>query len=132
MNEPLRRFLLLSLLAYCAASLFHFSHNAEFLGNYPNMPASISRGDVYMAWIALTAAGIAGYALYQLEFQRVGLVILAVYAVFGFDGFAHYILAPMSAHTTTMNVTIWLEVATAALLLITVGTVVVSGLRHRQ
>lgn len=132
MTESARRILPLSLLACCAASLFHFSHNAEFLGNYPNMPASISRGDVYLAWIALTAVGIAGYALFYFERRTVGLLILAVYAVFGFDGFAHYGLAPMSAHTATMNLTIWLEAATAGLLLITVGQIMAFGFRHGQ
>jgi hypothetical protein len=40
-----------------------------------------------------------------------------MYAVLGFAGLDHYVLAPMSAHTVAMNVTIWLEFATGLLLL---------------
>jgi len=36
----------------------------------------------------------------------------------GFGGLTHYGLAPLSEHTATMNATIWLEAATAALLLV--------------
>ena len=31
--------LLWCLLAYTAASLFHYTHNAVFLADYPNLPA---------------------------------------------------------------------------------------------
>jgi len=34
--------LLPALAAYAAASLFHHVHNAEFLDQYPNMPAWLS------------------------------------------------------------------------------------------
>lgn len=47
-----------------------------------------------------------------------GLILVAVYALLGFDGLGHYAVAPMSAHTFTMNFTIWAEVVAAALLLI--------------
>jgi hypothetical protein len=39
--------LLIFLLAYGAASLFHHVHNAEFLNEYPNMPTWLSRAQVY-------------------------------------------------------------------------------------
>jgi hypothetical protein len=44
--------------------------------------------------------------------------VIAVYALLGFGGLTHYGLAPLSEHTVTMNATIWLEAATAALLLV--------------
>jgi hypothetical protein len=40
--------LLIFLVAYAIASLVHYSHNAEFLGDYPNMPAWLSRAQVYV------------------------------------------------------------------------------------
>ena len=121
---------LISLLAYLAASLFHFTHNAEFLGNYPNMPAWISRVDVYGAWIAITAVGVVGYMLFRYEYRKIGLLVLAVYGTFGFDGLAHYSLAPTSAHTAIMNLAIWLQVATAGLFLITVAGLMAIGCKH--
>jgi len=108
--------LLILLLAYGAASLVHYAHNAEFLADYPNMPAWLSRAKVYVAWFGVTAIGMLGYLLVRRGHQLGGLCVIAVYAAIGFDGLAHYRLAPLSAHTATMNLSIWLEVATAALL----------------
>jgi len=101
---------------YASSSLLHFSHNAERLDAYPNMPVWITRADVYAVWLGLTAIGAAGVLLVWLRRPFVGLVLLAVYAAFGFDGLAHYTLAPMSAHTAMMNVTIWTEVVCAGVL----------------
>lgn len=116
------RGLLILLLAYTAASLLHYAHNAEFLADYPNIPAWLSRGKVYAAWFAVTAVGLIGYLLVWRGYRLVGLPVISVYAALGFDGLAHYGVAPFSAHTATMNLTIWLEVATAAVLLIAVVT----------
>ena len=103
---------------YCLASLAHFAHNAEFLGAYPNMPAWLSRFEVYAAWLAITALGAVALMLTNGRFVLAGLLLTAVYATLGFDGLAHYALAPVSAHTLVMNLTIGCEVAAAALLLV--------------
>src|ERR1700749_3790274 len=102
---------------FMSASLLHFSHNAEYLSEYPNLPVWLSRVAVYNTWCVLTAVGGLGYALYRLEYRRVGIGILALYATTGFDGFLHYGRAPLSHHTVTMNLTIWTEAVAAALLL---------------
>lgn len=104
------------LLSYCAASLLHFAHNAEYLADYPNLPDSFSRSRVYLAWLSILAIGVLGYALYRRGRYLTGLVVLAVYAGFGFDGLLHYTRAPFAAHTIAMNLTIWTEVIAAALL----------------
>ena len=104
------------LLLYCAASLLHFAHNAEYLADYPNLPDSFSRSGVYLAWLSILAIGVLGYALYRRGRYLAGLIVLAVYAGFGFDGLLHYTLAPFAAHTIAMNFTIWTEVIAAALL----------------
>jgi len=109
------------LLAFAAASLVHHVHNAEFLQDYPNLPASLSRGQVYAAWLGEAAIGAAGWVLFRLNYKRIGLGAIGVYALAGFGGLGHYAVAPMSAHTLAMNATIWLEVAAAALLLVAVG-----------
>jgi hypothetical protein len=107
MKHPL---LLAALVLYAGASLLHHAHNAEFLAEYPHMPAWITPGIVVAAWVATTAIGVAG--LFYRPF-------LALYALLGLYSFVHYALAPMSAHSMGMNVTILLEAGTAALLLIT-------------
>jgi hypothetical protein len=101
------------LLVYCAASFAHFWHNAEFLMEYPNLPAWLTRAQVYGVWLAITAVGAAGYLLLRARWRRLGLVVLAIYAAIGFDGLLHYTRAPLMAHTGTMNVTIWSEVLVA-------------------
>lgn len=117
MPSPDPRPLLALLLLYGAASLVHFTHNAEFLGDYPNMPAWLSRSGVYGAWIAVTAIGICGYVLWRRGYRILGLCVIAAYAALGFDGLAHYALAPFADHSATMHLTIGLEVAAAASLL---------------
>ena len=118
-------------LAYGAASLLHYTHNAEFLADYPNMPAWLSRAKIYVAWIGVTAVGVLGYLLVRRGYQLTGHFVIAVYAALGFDGLGHYTLAPVSTHTTTMNVTIWLEVASAALLLFAAAGLIVKQVRLR-
>jgi hypothetical protein len=110
------------LLLYLAASLLHFAHNAEYLGDYPNLPLSMTRASVYLAWCGLTSVGILGYVLYRSRWRLCGLALLGVYAALGFDGLLHYTRAPMEAHTAAMNFTIWFEVVAAALLFVAVLT----------
>jgi hypothetical protein len=121
--------LLIALAVYCAASLLHYAHNAAFVDAYPNMPAWLSSAKIHGAWMGVTAVGLAGYLLVWRGYQIVGFAVIVIYAVIGFDGLAHYGLAPVSAHSAMMNFTIWLEVATAALLLAVVATRMTKRLR---
>ena len=102
--------------AYGAASLLHFIHNAQFASDYPNFPDTITALQVYGAWLVVGATGLAGYLLMRIGRQVLGLIVTAIYAGLGFDGLLHYTLAPMSAHSFAMNLTILTEVALAALL----------------
>lgn len=121
--------LVVLLLAYAAASLFHHIHNAEFLSEYPNMPVWLTRARVYAAWIGVTAVGLGGYLLIRFRHQAAGLLVTAIYGLLGLDGLGHYALAPMSAHSMAMNASIWLEVVTAILLLMAVAVSMVRRLR---
>jgi hypothetical protein len=103
-------------LLYAAASLLHFAHNAEYLADYPNLPASFTRAGVYGAWLAVAAIGAAGLALVRFGRPSAGLALLGIYAALGFDGLLHYTRAPIADHTTGMNATIGFEVAAAAAL----------------
>jgi hypothetical protein len=115
---PSRKVLGVLFLAYAAASLVHFIHNAEFLREYPGLPSTWTRAGVYLAWVAMTAVGIAGWLLATRGYRLAGLVVLCIYAAFGLDSLGHYVLAPLSAHTLAMNSTILVEVTAAALLLV--------------
>ena len=105
---------------YAAASLLHFVHNAEHLAQYPSLPSSWSRVDVYLAWCVVTMVGIVGYALSLRGNRPAGLSFLALYAILGFVGLLHYTRAPFAHHSSMMNITICTEVAAAAALLVDV------------
>jgi hypothetical protein len=81
------------------------------------MPASITRENVYLAWLAITSVGAAGFGLAYLGWRMASAAFLAAYGAMGFDGLAHYTLALCSEHTWAMNFTIWFEVAAGAMLL---------------
>ena len=119
------------LVVYLAASLLHFAHNAEFLSDYPNLPAWITRPGVYLAWAGMAFIGMGGLVLYRRGWQVRGLLLIGLYAAFGFDGLLHYSRAPFGAHTFAMNFTIWFEVAAAAGLLVAVAFALVKRF-HRQ
>ena len=123
--------LLLLVLAYAAASLLHHVHNAAFLGDYPNMPAWLTPAGVYAAWAGVTAVGVGGWLLVRRGYRVAGLGALALYAALGLYGLAHYGVAPPSAHTLAMNLTIWLEVVTAALVLLGIARLTVRHGRKR-
>ena len=108
------------MLAYCAGSLLHFLHNAVFLHEYPNLPGWLSSARVYAAWCGVTAVGLVGYWLHRVGYRMAGLMTIAVYAALGCGGLDHYALAPVSAHSFTMNLTIGVEALAAASLLIAV------------
>lgn len=97
---------------YFAASLLHFTHNAEYIAYYPNMPRWLDREKVYLAWLAVTAPGLAGLAALHLGWKAAGALVLAVYGALGLDGLGHYTLALCSEHTLAMNATIWFEAVT--------------------
>jgi hypothetical protein len=117
---------------YCATSLLHFAHNATYLDDYPNLPAWLSAAGVYAVWLAESAVGVIAYVLVRMNRIITGLIVSAIYAMFGFDGLGHYVLAPMAAHTAVMNATIWAEVIAAMLLLIAIITAVVHAIASRK
>ena len=115
------RSLTICLLAYAAASLLHHMHNAEFLADYPNMPAWLTREKVYLVWLGEASIGAVGYVLVRIGYRSAGLLLIGLYALMGFAGLDHYTVAPFSTHTATMHFTIALEVVAAAFLLFTVA-----------
>jgi hypothetical protein len=115
------RGLLTALVTFASASLIHHVHNAVFLNAYPDMPGWITTAGVYAAWALVASVGVVGYYLLQRGYAIAGLLVIAAYGATGFDGLGHYSLAPMSAHSTGMNITIWFEVLSGATLLLLVA-----------
>ncbi|MES2999747.1 MAG: hypothetical protein V4787_03590 [Pseudomonadota bacterium] len=107
--SPFPRPVLFLVVVYFVASLVHFAHNAEYIALYPNMPVWLGRADVYLAWLAVSAVGIAGGLMWARGWQVAGLLLLGLYGFLGLDGLAHYTLALCSEHSLIMNLTIWFE-----------------------
>ena len=107
---PLPRQLLGLVALYAMASLVHFSHNAEYIALYPNMPPWLTRGNVYVGWLAVSSVGLVSGTMWFLGWRVATGFGLALYGLPGLDGLAHYTLALCSEHTLTMNLTIWFEV----------------------
>jgi len=111
------RTLLLLMLLYAAASLAHFLHNALHIRAYPNLPSWVTPVGVYISWCAIAAIGALGFWLYRSVSRIAGFLIIGIYALLGFGGLDHYVIAPVSAHTAAMNASIIVEVSTAFVLL---------------
>ena len=109
------------MLVYGAASLLHFMHNAVYVRDYPNLPAWLTSTGIVAAWLVVAAVGALGYLLYARVSRVAGLITISVYAMFGLGGLDHYTIAPVSAHTVAMNLTILLESAASAVLLVFVA-----------
>ena len=103
---------------YFAASLAHFVHNAEYIAFYPGMPAWLTREQVYLAWLGITAVGVLALVSMRLGRHALGVALVGAYWAFGLDGLAHYTLALCSEHTLATNLTIWSEAVTGLLLLL--------------
>lgn len=69
----------------------------------------------------MTALGGLGALLVYRGRETIGLMLLAVYAALGLDSLGHYVVAPLSAHSAMMNISILLEVGAAALVLLEVA-----------
>src|ERR1700755_977102 len=68
---------------YFLASLAHFTHNAEYIAFYPNMPAWLTRDKVYLAWLAVTSVGVAGLTALRFKRHAASLALIAAYGAFG-------------------------------------------------
>jgi len=98
------RTLPIALVVLVATSLVHHVHNAQFPGDYPSMPAWLSRAAIYAAWLVAAIVGVAGSMLLG-----------------GFDAIAHDVIAPLSAHSPAMHFTIVLEALAGAFLLVVIA-----------
>ena len=114
---------------YFAASLAHFSHNAEYIAFYPNMPSWLTREKVYLAWLAITGVGATGLVFLRARWTLAGALCLLVYGALGLDGLGHYSLALCSEHTMATNITIWAEAATGLGLAVCCAAFIFVGVR---
>jgi len=121
------RALLTFMIAYGAASLAHFVHNAVYIDVYPNLPAWLTPVVVYASWLAIAGTGAFGYWLHRRGSRVVGLAVIGMYALLGFGGLDHYAVAPVAAHSMAINATILGEVIAASVLLVVIVRIGISS-----
>ncbi|WP_309386273.1 hypothetical protein [Cerasicoccus frondis] len=128
---PVPKIVIILMVVYGFGSLIHFIHNAEFLESYPNLPSSWTPSGVYMAWVGLTCVGALGLFVLSKGYRWAGLLILMVYAALGVDSLGHYFVAELCEHTLGMNITIFMEVIPAAMLLFAVVGMLMQDLARK-
>ena len=89
---------------------------AEYLESYPNLPAWLSSGRVYLAWLGAATVALCGVACLRRGWRLAGCGLLLAFAAYALDGLLHYTVAPVSAHTYAMHATILGEAVTGTLL----------------
>jgi hypothetical protein len=95
-----------------ASSLVHYTDNYLAFDRFPNdgPGPDVTPDSVWIAWIAFTAFGVAGYLLYRRGQIRQGSALLAVYSVSGLIGFGHYTASGMSELAWWRHVHIWTDI----------------------
>jgi hypothetical protein len=92
-----RRALRVLTLLMCVAVAVSVIHYCDNYFNYRDYPRSSTlpnpnAASILTAWLAFTAAGLAGYALFRRASSALALVLLAVYSGSGLIGIAHYVV----------------------------------------
>ena len=99
--------------AAVASSVVHYTDNYLAFDEYPNggPGPEVTADAIWIAWVVLTAFGVAGYLVYRRGSVRGGPALLAVYSISGLIGLAHYTAPGMSELAWWRHAHIWLDVA---------------------
>ena len=101
--EVKHQFLLKILVIACIISTgIHFTDNYFEFEKYPQ-PDWITPSSVYIAWLAWTVIGIAGYWLYKNGKFWIAYLCLAIYSFAGLDSLGHYLYGNMSDFSMKMH-----------------------------
>ena len=75
-----------------ASSIVHYTDNYLAFDRFPNdgPGPDVTADSIWIAWVVLTAFGVAGYVLYRRGQVRRGSALLAVYSISGLIGLGHY------------------------------------------
>jgi hypothetical protein len=95
-----------------ASSIVHYADNYLAFERFPQASTGPEVTDdmIWIAWVVLTAFGVAGYVLYRRGQVRRGSMLLAVYSISGLVGLAHYTAPGMSQLAWWRHLHIWVDV----------------------
>ena len=96
-----------------ASSIVHYTDNYLAFDRFPQASSGPELTDnmIWIAWVVLTAFGVAGYVLYRRGQVRRGSMLLAVYSISGLVGLAHYTAPGMSELAWWRHAHIWIDIA---------------------
>ena len=102
-----------------AVSVVHYTDNYVAFERYPTggPGPQVTADSIWIAWVVLTAFGVAGYVLYRHGRAHAGAALLAVYSVSGLIGLGHYSAPGMSELAWWRHLHIWADIACGAAVL---------------
>ena len=95
-----------------AVSIVHYTDNYLAFDRFPNdgPGPEVTADSIWIAWLVLTAVGVAGYVLYRRGQIRGGSALLAVYSISGLIGLGHYTAPGTSELAWWRHVHIWVDI----------------------
>jgi hypothetical protein len=92
-RERASRILTMVFTTAALVSVIHYTDNYLNFHDYPQPDnVTLPRAGVWSAWIAFTAAGLAGYLLFRRGPSALALLLLALYSGSGIVGVGHYLV----------------------------------------
>jgi membrane-bound acyltransferase YfiQ involved in biofilm formation len=107
-------------------------HSTVFIDEYANTAGWISAVGVTIAWIGITCILLVCCLLILRDKRYIGLIAVAAFGAFSFDGLGHYSLQPVSAHASIINITVWIEVVTAWIVLLIITGLIVKKYKQAR
>ena len=103
-----------------AVSIVHYTDNYLAFERFPNggPGPEVTADSIWIAWVAFTAFGVAGYLFYRRGEIRLGAALLAVYAGSGLIGLGHYTAPGMSELAWWRHLHIWVDIACGVAVLV--------------
>ena len=103
-----------------ASSIVHYTDNYLAFDRFPQGSSGPEVTDdmIWIAWVVLTAFGVAGYVLYRRGQVRRGSMLLAVYSISGLVGLAHYTAPGMSELAWWRHAHIWVDIVCGVAVLV--------------
>lgn len=128
LQENRQPLLLLLIIVSILSMLIHYTDNFLFFSQYPQ-PDWITLSSIYVAWVVLTAIGVAGYSLYRNQHFWLSYLCLFLYSLTGLSSLGHYLYGSLSSFSAKMHLLIWADAFTGLGIL---GFTLWSGLLLRE
>ena len=106
--------------AALVSSIVHYTDNYLAFERFPDggPGPQVTADAIWIAWIAFTVLGVAGYVAYRRGNIRAGAALFAVYSISGLIGLGHYSAPGMSELEWWRHAHIWADIACGTALVV--------------